>query len=97
MMHEPLKAHPKAAHCHCCYLKRPIVVIARDTAAKEVVGPRINGAHAKNNYYLFYIAALFTRITENSQPTRLAHWSVRGHVVFFLSWLEVTSNRMDSV
>jgi hypothetical protein len=45
-MHEPFKAHPKAAHHHCCHrcLKRPIVVIARDTAAEEAVGPTIDGA-----------------------------------------------------
>jgi hypothetical protein len=47
--HEPLKAHPNAACCHhrCCHrhrLKRPVVIIARDTAAEEAVGPRINGA-----------------------------------------------------
>jgi hypothetical protein len=45
-MHEPLKAHPKAAH-HCHHhLKRPVVIIARDTAAKEAVGPKIDGARA---------------------------------------------------
>jgi hypothetical protein len=52
-MHEPFKAHPKAARRRrrrrrCCrrHLKRPVVIIARDTAAKEVVGPRIDGARA---------------------------------------------------
>ena len=47
-MHEPLKAHPKAARRrrHRRRLKRPVVVIARDTAAEEAVGPRIDGARA---------------------------------------------------
>jgi hypothetical protein len=47
-MHEPFKAHPKAARHrrHCRRLKRPIVVITRDTAAEEAVGPRIDRARA---------------------------------------------------
>jgi hypothetical protein len=48
-MHEPFKAHPKAARRRRRRrrLKRPVVVIARDdTAAKEAVGPRIDGARA---------------------------------------------------
>jgi hypothetical protein len=45
MMHEPLKAHPKAAHPRR-HLKKPIIIIARDTAAEEAVGPRIDGARA---------------------------------------------------
>jgi hypothetical protein len=45
-MHEPFKAHPKAARRRRRRLKRPVVVIARDTAAKEAVGPRIDGARS---------------------------------------------------
>jgi hypothetical protein len=53
-MHEPFKAHPKAARCHrhhhhrrCLLcLKRPVIVIARDTAAEEAIGPRVDGASA---------------------------------------------------
>jgi hypothetical protein len=39
-------------------------------------------AKKKTNIY-FTLPLCSPRITENSQPTRLAHWSVRGHVVFF--------------
>jgi hypothetical protein len=46
----------------------------------------------KTNIY-FMLPLCSPRITENSQPTRLAHKSVRGHVVFFLNRLEITSNR----
>jgi hypothetical protein len=44
MMHEPFKAHPKAARHRHHHLKRPVIVIARDTAAEEAIGPRIDGA-----------------------------------------------------
>jgi hypothetical protein len=36
----------------------------------------------KTNIY-FTLPLCSPRVTENSRPTRLAHWSVRGHVVSF--------------
>jgi hypothetical protein len=66
------------------------------SSVEGYLGPYMHNHKEKNNIYST-LPHCSPRITENSRPTRLAHESVRGHVVFFLSWLEIASNRMNSI